>query len=137
MCLSITAILGTIDGYNNNRCDSDISFFDTFCIFDGQVNFSLFLIKFSSHSCSPSHLGEPDSLDVQNSNRLVSHTKDSSVVPIPSNRLEVTVHMAYHEECPMSQTNHSGSYPISDAKSTKKPHELASDDNVEGGDEKL
>jgi hypothetical protein len=46
------------------------------------------------------------------------------------------VHRAYREEHPMSQTNHYGSYPSSDAQSTDKPHELGSDDNVEGRDEK-
>jgi hypothetical protein len=46
------------------------------------------------------------------------------------------VHRAYHEEYPMSQTNHYGSYPNSDAQPTDKPHELGSDDDVEGRDEK-
>ena len=52
--------------------------------------------------------------------RLVSRTKDSSVVHIPSNRLEVTVHRVHHEDYPMSQTNH-----------------RSSDDNVESRDEKM
>jgi hypothetical protein len=48
------------------------------------------------------------------------------------------VHRSYHEEYPMSQTNHYGSYPNrdSDAQSTDKPHELGSGDKVEGRDEK-
>jgi hypothetical protein len=46
------------------------------------------------------------------------------------------VHSAYHEEYPMSQTNHYGLYPSSDGKTTDKPRELGSDDNVEGRDEK-
>ncbi|KAF8497426.1 hypothetical protein F5888DRAFT_1803454 [Russula emetica] len=81
------------------------------------------------------HLGEPDSSNAQRTKRLASHTKDSSVVHIPSNRLEVTVHRSYHED-PMSPTNHHGSYPRSDAQFTDKPQELGSDDDVEGGDEK-
>jgi hypothetical protein len=44
--------------------------------------------------------------------------------------------MAYHEEYPMSQTNRSGLYPNSDAQSINKRHELASDENEEGDDEK-
>jgi len=65
------------------------------------------------HSASPPdiHFGEPDSPNPQKSRRLVSHTKDSSVVHIPPKRSEVTVHGTYHEEYPMSQTNHYGSYP--------------------------
>ncbi|KAF8488842.1 hypothetical protein F5888DRAFT_1750585, partial [Russula emetica] len=63
------------------------------------------------HSASPPdiHFGEPDSPNPQKSRRLVSHTKDSSVVHIPPKRSEVTVHGTYHEEYPMSQTNHYGS----------------------------
>ena len=67
---------------------------------------------------------------------MVSRTKDSSVVHIPSNRLEVTVHSAYHEENPMSQTNHYGLYPNLDVQLTDKPHELGLDDDVEGRNEK-
>jgi hypothetical protein len=67
---------------------------------------------------------------------LVSHTKDSSVVHMPSNRLEVRAHRAYHGEYPMSQTNHYGSYPGPDAQETDNSHELGSDGNVEGRDEK-
>ncbi|KAI0278571.1 hypothetical protein BGY98DRAFT_973449 [Russula aff. rugulosa BPL654] len=60
------------------------------------------------HSTSPpnTHLSEPDSSDLQKTKRLVPNTKDSSVLEIPSNRLEVTVHTTYPEEYPMSQTNH-------------------------------
>jgi hypothetical protein len=46
------------------------------------------------------------------------------------------VHKACHEEYPMSQTNHYGPYVSSDAQLTDKPHEVGSDDNVEGRDEK-
>jgi len=90
------------------------------------------------HSASPPdfHLGEPDSPNAQKTKCLVSHTKDSSVVRIPSNQLGVMVHRAYHEEFPMSQTKHHGSYPSSDAQFTDKPQELGSDDDLEGGDEK-
>jgi len=89
-----------------------------------------------SASSPDTHLGESDSPNLQKSNRLVSHTKDASVVHIPSNRLEVTVHRSYHEEYPMSPTNHHGSYPRSDAQFTDKLQELGLDDDVEGGDEK-
>ncbi|KAI0278575.1 hypothetical protein BGY98DRAFT_516292 [Russula aff. rugulosa BPL654] len=90
------------------------------------------------HSASPpdTQLDEPDSPDLQKAKRLVSHTKDSSVAHIPSNRLEVTVHTTYPEEYSMSQTNNYGSYPSSDAQLSDKPHELGSDDDVEGDDEK-
>jgi hypothetical protein len=86
--------------------------------------------------CSLSHLGEPDSSNLQNTKHLVSHTKKPSVAHIPSKRLEVTVHRAYHEEYPMSQMNHYGAYLSSDAKLTNTSHDLGSDDNVEGHDEK-
>ena len=46
------------------------------------------------------------------------------------------MHKDYHKEYPMSQMNHYGSYPNSDAQTTDKPRELSSDDNVEGRDEK-
>ena len=69
------------------------------------------------------------------SKRLVTHTKDSTVAHIPSNRLEVAVHSSYHEY-PMSQTNHYGLYPNLDVQLTDKPHELGSDDDVEGRNEK-
>jgi len=74
------------------------------------------------HSASPpdGRLGEPDSSDSQKAKRLVSRTKDSSVIHIPSNRLEVTVHSAYHEEYPMSETNHYGSNPSSEGRDEKK-----------------
>ncbi|KAF8497438.1 hypothetical protein F5888DRAFT_1889571 [Russula emetica] len=91
------------------------------------------------HSASPPdfHFIEPDSPNRPKTKHLVSHTKGSSVVHIPSNRLEVTVHTSYHEEYPpMSQTNHHGSFPSSDAQFADKPHELGSDDDVEGRDEK-
>ena len=52
----------------------------------------------------------------------------------------MTVHKVYQEEYPMSQMNHYGSYPRSDAPLADKPHELGSDDtgrgSVEGGDGK-
>ena len=83
-----------------------------------------------------SHQDEPDSPNLLRTKRLVSHNKDSSVVNMSSNRLEVTVHKVYREEYPMSQTNHNGSYPSPDAQSTDKPHELGLDENVEGGDER-
>ena len=114
-----TAVLGALDSCNNYRCDSDVSFFDTFCISPGRVSYSPITSRITFHThCSPSHFIEPDSPNLQKTKRLVSHSKVSSVVHIPSNRLEVTVHRAYHEEYSMSQTNHNGS-----------------DDNVEGCDE--
>jgi len=138
LCLLNTVIFGAIDGCNNNRCDSDVSFIDTFCISPRHVRYSpIPSLIFSTLTFLQSHFGEPDSLNLQNTNRLVLHTKNSSVVHIPSNRLEVTVQKAYHEEYPMSQTNHYGAYyPSSDAQSNDKPHELGSDGNVEGHDAK-
>jgi hypothetical protein len=47
------------------------------------------------------------------------------------------VHTTYPEEHPMSQTNNYDSYHSSDAQLTDKPHELGSDDDVEGLDEKI
>jgi hypothetical protein len=44
------------------------------------------------------------------------------------------VHKTCHEEYPMSQTKEYGSYVSSDAQLTDKPHEVGSDDNVEGRD---
>ena len=41
---------------------------------------------------------------------VVSSTKKSSVVHVPSNRLEETVHKV-HEEFPLSQMNRCGSIP--------------------------
>src|SRR6267154_6553275 len=85
--------------------------------------------------CSLSHPSGPDSSNpnTPKSNRLVSTTKDTSIVHIPSNRLEVTVHRAY-EEYPMSQMSR---YPSSDAQvADKTPHEIVLDDSVEGRDEK-
>jgi hypothetical protein len=131
-----TVVLGAVDGCNNNRCDSDVSFFDTFCISAGHVRYSPIPSQISHAHCSLSQLDEPDSPDLQKAKRLVSHTKDSSVTHIPSNRLEVTVHTTYPEEYSMSQTNNYGSYPSSDAQFSDKPHELGSDDDVEGDDEK-
>ena len=45
----------------------------------------------------------------------------------------MTVNRVY-EEYPMSQTNHYGSYPGSDAQLTDKLQELGSNDNVVDGD---
>ena len=64
----------------------------------------------------PSPSGPP-SFNIPKSSRLVSSAKDSSIVHIPGNRLEVSVHKAY-EEYPMSTLN------------DKPPRELGSDDNV-------
>ena len=61
---------------------------------------------------------------------MVSNIKDPSIVHIPSNRLEVSVHKAY-EEYPMSAVNLSDSYPSSDAQLADKPrHELGLSDDV-------
>ena len=61
--------------------------------------------------CCLCHPSEPNSSDERTRNsRLVSKTKNPSVVRIPSDRLEVAVHKAY-EEYPMSQMNRNDSYP--------------------------
>jgi hypothetical protein len=61
---------------------------------------------------------------------MVSNNKDSSIVHIASNRLEVSVHKAY-EEYPMAPMNSSGSYPSSDAQLADKPRrELGLHDDV-------
>jgi hypothetical protein len=139
MCPLNTAVFVAIDGRNNNRCDSNVSLFRTFCISSGHVSSSPILtsnqILLHTH-CSPSHLGEPDSPHVQKDERLALRTKDSSVIRKPSTR--ITVHRAYHGEHPMSKTNHygDGSYPSLDAQLTEKLHELISDDDVEGRIEK-
>ncbi len=76
--------------------------------------------------CCHSHISAPDPDDFQKtrSSRLVSKTRDPSVIHIPSNRLEVTVHTeTAYEEYPMSQMKHYGSYP-------DKPHKISVDDNV-------
>ena len=100
--------------------------------------FSHFYSNFLHTHCSPSPFGEPNSLSLQITERSILHTKESSLVHMPSNRLEVTVHRAFHGEYPhpMSQTNHYGSYLSSDAQLTDKPHELGLGDNVEARDEK-
>jgi len=100
-----------------------------------------YLIQSASPSDIPVHLGKPDSPNFQitkgRKRFVVSVTKDSSVVHIPSNRLDVMVHRAHHHdgEYPMSQTDHYDSelYPSSDAKLTDEPHDL--DDNIEDRDE--
>ena len=46
------------------------------------------------------------------------------------------MHTDSHEEYSMSKTNHYGAYPSPGAQSTDKTHELGSDDDVEGRDEK-
>jgi len=40
LCRLNTVVFGAIDGCNNNRCHSDVSFFDTLYISPGQVSFS-------------------------------------------------------------------------------------------------
>jgi hypothetical protein len=83
--------------------------------------------------CSLSYSSGPDSSNLPKSNRFASGAKNSAIVHIPTNRLEVTVHKDY-EEYSMSQMNR---YPSSDAQLfDKTPHELGLDDNVEGRDEK-
>lgn len=68
---------------------------------------------------------------------MVSGTNESSIVHIPSNRLEVTVHKAY-EEYPMSDINRYGSHTSSDAQLANKPPRagLGVDDNVYCHEEK-
>ena len=78
--------------------------------------------------CSLCHLSAPGSHDEKTRNsRFASRTKNPSVVRIPSNRLEVSVHTTY-EGYPMSPMNHCG--PIPD-----KPRELDIDDKVKGCDD--
>jgi hypothetical protein len=48
MCLLNTVVSAAIDGCNYTRRDSDVSFFDTFCISSGHVSFSLIHIQFFS-----------------------------------------------------------------------------------------
>ena len=80
--------------------------------------------------CCLCHLSAPDSHDEKTRNsRFASRTKNPSVVRIPSNRLEVSVHTAY-EEYPMSSMKHCGPTP-------DKPRELDIDDKVEGCEEKV
>ncbi|KAN0112031.1 hypothetical protein V8E52_007948 [Russula decolorans] len=67
--------------------------------------------------------GSNDDQKTRNS-RLVSKTKNPSVVRIPPNQLEVSVHTAY-EEYPMSQMERCGPNP-------NKPRELDIDDKSEG-----
>jgi hypothetical protein len=59
----------------------------------------------------------------------VSKTKNSSVVRLPPNQLEVSVHTTY-EEYSMSQMNYCGPYP-------HKQRELDIDDKVEGCEGKV
>jgi hypothetical protein len=76
--------------------------------------------------CCLSHVPDPDDLQNTRSSRLVSKTRDPSVIHIPSNRLEVTVHTeTAYEEYPMSQMKHYGSYH-------DKPRNISIDDNVKG-----
>jgi len=85
------------------------------------------------YASTPPNTTGPNSSNRPKSNRIVSSTgtKKPSVVHIPSNRLEVTVHRAY-EEYSMSQMNGCDSYPSSDAQlADKSPHEL--DDNIDLG----
>ena len=78
--------------------------------------------------CCFCHLSAPDSHDEKSRNsRFVLKNKNPSVVRIPPNQLEVSVHTAY-EEYPMSPMNHCG--PIPD-----KPRELDIDDKVKGCDD--
>jgi hypothetical protein len=76
--------------------------------------------------CCLCHLSAPGSNDDQKTrnSRLVSKTKNPSVVRIPPNQLEVSVHTAY-EEYPMSQMEHCGPNP-------DKRRELDIDDKVKG-----
>src|SRR6266852_7797176 len=87
-------------------------------------SYDILPINYSPRSRCLCHLSAPDSNDDQRTrnSRLVSKTKDSSTIRIPSNRLEVAVHKTY-EEYPMSQMNRCGPYP-------DKPRELDIDDKV-------
>lgn len=124
-----TVVFDPVIDYNSNRSDSDVSLADIlwFNSQEHDVRYSSILhaLCFLSHPSGPYSSSNPP-----RNNHIVSSTaKNSSIVHIPSNRLEVTVHKAY-EEYPMSPMN---SYPSSDARLADKPaRELGSDDNVEG-----
>ncbi len=84
---------------------------------------TLHSILFHTHS-SLCPLSAPNTNGLQNtqSSRLVARNKGTSVI----HRLEVTVQRdTAHEEYPMSQMNHCGSYPASD-----EPHKIGADDDV-------
>lgn len=88
------------------------------------------------YASTPPNTTGPNSSTLPTSNRFASSTKNSTIVHIPSNRLEVTVHSAY-EEYSMSQMNGCDSYPSPDAQlADKSPHEFSLDDNIEDRDEK-
>ena len=141
MRLLYIVVLASRNDCDSTRSDSDVSRSDILCFNSDEHD-----VRYSSpvlrvHRSHQSHPSGPGSSNLQKNHRLASSTKDS-VVHIPSNRLEVTVHRAY-EEHPMNQMNQMNqtvSYISSDAQlSDKPPHELAfeDNDNVENRDEKV
>ncbi|KAI0281008.1 hypothetical protein BGY98DRAFT_270387 [Russula aff. rugulosa BPL654] len=82
----------------------------------------------TSYGSTPPNTTGPHLSNPPMSNRLVSSTKDTTIVHIPSNRLEVAVHKTF-EEYPMSNINRSGSYPDAQL-ANKPPHEFGLDGNV-------
>lgn len=79
------------------------------------------------------HCSVEDSENPQRSSRLVSSASHPSVVQLPSNRLDITVHTAC-EEYPMSQMDRRASHISSDAQLAGKPHKINFGDNVEDHD---
>jgi hypothetical protein len=116
-------------------CTSHVSFlrFRATDMFPKQVlmEFSGFAIWDGNKVIMAISTSAQTSENLRRSSQLLSNTKHSSVVHMPSDQSEVTVHTA-HEEYLMSQTNHCASYPSSDAQPTDKPYELVIGDNVEG-----
>lgn len=133
-----TVVFASCTDYDGSRSDSDVSQSDKLCSYSPgfAVRYSSILHArcYLSHSSGQS--SGPNSSALPTSNRFVSNNKMPSIVHIPSNRVEVTVHRAF-EEYPMSPMNGSDSYPSSNAQlADKLPHDLDLEDNIEDRDEK-
>jgi len=72
----------------------------------------------------------------RHSGRVSSDVKRVSAGPIPLNRMQVAVHTA-HEQYPASQTSHIGSCVSMGEQLRVKPRGLGSEDDLEGGLEKI
>jgi hypothetical protein len=120
LCLCETDVHDALASNNDNRCNSDISLSVTFRFTPQHVRDSFYSNRLRAH-CSLCHRSANDyesgNPSWQRSSRLVSTNKDTAVVHIPSDRLEVSVHTTY-EEHPMSHL-------------ADKPHELGFEDSVE------
>ena len=118
LCLCETDVHDALASCNDNRCNSDISLSFTFCFTSQHVRDKFYSNCLNAH-CGLCHRSANDSetgnASRQRSSRLASTNKDTPVVHITSDRLEVSVHTSY-EEHPMSQL-------------ADKPHELGSEDN--------